>query len=47
MTMWIRSSTTAMKVQLQLLYGNPMYTSPAGKLPDSITPTPPPSTIAT
>lgn len=29
-----------MKVQLQLLYGNPMYTSPAGKLPDSITPTP-------
>lgn len=29
-----------MKVQLQLLYGNPMYTSPAGKLPDTITPTP-------
>jgi hypothetical protein len=29
-----------MKVQLQILYGNPMYTSPAGKLPDSITPTP-------
>jgi hypothetical protein len=29
-----------MKVQLQLLYGNPMYTSPAGRLPDSITPTP-------
>jgi hypothetical protein len=28
------------KVQLQLLYGNPMYTSPAGRLPDSITPTP-------
>jgi hypothetical protein len=28
------------KVQLQLLYGNPMYTSPAGKLPDEITPTP-------
>ena len=29
-----------MKVQLQLLYGNPMYTSPAGRLPDAITPTP-------
>ncbi|MGO8814281.1 MAG: hypothetical protein ACLQVG_06375 [Terriglobia bacterium] len=29
-----------MKVQLQLLYGNPIYTSPAGKLPDSMTPTP-------
>ena len=29
-----------MKVQLQLLYGNPIYTSPAGKLPDSTTPTP-------
>jgi len=28
------------KVQLQLLYGNPMYTSPAGRLPDAITPTP-------
>ena len=28
------------KIQLQLLYGNPMYTSPAGRLPDSITPTP-------
>jgi hypothetical protein len=28
------------KVQLQLLYGNPMYTSPAGRRPDSITPTP-------
>lgn len=28
------------KVQVQLLYGNPMYTSPAGKLPDSITPEP-------
>jgi hypothetical protein len=26
--------------QLQILYGNPMYTSPAGKLPDSTTPTP-------
>ena len=25
-------------VQVQLLYGNPMYTSPAGRLPDSITP---------
>ncbi|MGO8790495.1 MAG: hypothetical protein ACLQVL_24350 [Terriglobia bacterium] len=29
-----------MKVQLQLLYGNPIYTSPAGKLPDSMAPTP-------
>jgi hypothetical protein len=28
------------QIQLQLLYGNPMYTSPAGRLPDSITPTP-------
>jgi len=28
------------KVQLQLLYGNPIYTSPAGRLPDAITPTP-------
>ena len=28
------------KVQLQLLYGNPMYTSPAGRLPDVIIPTP-------
>ncbi len=28
------------KIQVQLLYGNPMYTSPAGKLPDSITPEP-------
>src|SRR5579864_2019816 len=28
------------KIQVQLLYGNPMYTSPAGRLPDSITPTP-------
>jgi hypothetical protein len=28
------------KVQVQLLYGNPMYTSPAGKLPDAITPAP-------
>ena len=28
------------KVQVQLLYGNPMYTSPAGKLPDAITPEP-------
>ena len=27
-------------VQVQLLYGNPMYTSPAGRLPDSITPEP-------
>ena len=27
-------------VQLQILYGNPIYTSAAGKLPDSITPTP-------
>ena len=29
-----------MKVQLQLLYGNPIYTSPAGKRPDAIIPTP-------
>jgi len=28
------------KVQVQLLYGNPMYTSPAGKLPDAIVPAP-------
>jgi hypothetical protein len=28
------------KVQVQLLYGNPMYTSPAGKLPDAIAPEP-------
>ncbi len=28
------------KVQIQLLYGNPMYTSPAGKRPDEITPEP-------
>jgi hypothetical protein len=28
------------KVQVQLLYGNPMYTSPSGKLPDAITPEP-------
>ncbi len=28
------------KVQVQLLYGNPMYTSPAGKLPDVTTPQP-------
>jgi hypothetical protein len=28
------------KVQVQLLYGNPMYTSPAGKLPDAIVPEP-------
>jgi hypothetical protein len=28
------------KVQLQLLYGNPLYTSPAGRLPIQITPTP-------
>src|SRR5579884_169752 len=27
-------------VQVQLLYGNPMYTGPAGKKPDSITPAP-------
>jgi hypothetical protein len=27
-------------IQVQLLYGNPMYTSPAGKLPDSILPEP-------
>jgi hypothetical protein len=28
------------EIQVQLLYGNPMYTSPAGHLPDSILPTP-------
>jgi hypothetical protein len=28
------------KVQVQLMYGNPMYTSPAGKLPDAIDPEP-------
>src|SRR5271169_5798398 len=28
------------KVQIQLLYGNPMYTSPAGRLPDAIRPEP-------
>src|SRR5438876_3978880 len=27
-------------IQLQLLYGNPMYTAAAGKLPDKITPEP-------
>jgi hypothetical protein len=27
-------------IQVQLLYGNPMYTSPAGKLPDAILPAP-------
>lgn len=27
-------------IQLQLLYGNPMYTSPAGRLPDEIGPEP-------
>jgi len=27
-------------IQVQLLYGNPMYTAPAGKLPDSISPEP-------
>ncbi len=27
-------------VQVQLLYGNPLYTSPSGKLPDSILPEP-------
>ena len=27
-------------IQVQLLYGNPMYTSPSGKKPDSITPEP-------
>ena len=27
-------------IQVQLLYGNPMYTSPAGKKPDQITPAP-------
>jgi hypothetical protein len=28
------------KIQVQLLYGNPMYTSPSGKLPDAILPEP-------
>ena len=28
------------KVQVQLLYGNPMYTSPGGRRPDQITPKP-------
>ena len=28
------------KVQVQLMYGNPMYTSPAGNPPDAITPEP-------
>ena len=28
------------KVQVQLMYGNAMYTSPSGKKPDSITPEP-------
>ena len=28
------------QVQVQLLYGNPMYTAPAGKLPDAIMPAP-------
>jgi hypothetical protein len=28
------------RVQVQLLYGNPMYTSPAGRLPDEIVPEP-------
>jgi hypothetical protein len=27
-------------IQVQLMYGNPMYTSPSGKLPDSIVPMP-------
>jgi hypothetical protein len=28
------------QIQVQLMYGNPMYTSPSGKLPDSIEPEP-------
>jgi hypothetical protein len=28
------------KVQIQLMYGNPMYTGPSGKKPDTITPEP-------
>jgi hypothetical protein len=28
------------KIQVQLLYGNPMYTSPSGRRPDAITPEP-------
>ena len=27
-------------IQVQLMYGNPMYTSPSGKLPDQIVPEP-------
>jgi hypothetical protein len=33
---WLNDS--GVNIQVQLLYGNPMYTSPAGKRPDSITP---------
>jgi len=28
------------KIQVQLMYGNPMYTSPSGQLPDAIAPAP-------
>ncbi|HEV2352428.1 MAG TPA: fibronectin type III domain-containing protein [Terriglobia bacterium] len=31
---------SGVKIQVQLLYGNPMYTSPAGRRPDAITPEP-------
>jgi hypothetical protein len=30
----------AVHIEIQLLYGNPLYTSPAGRLPESITPAP-------
>jgi polysaccharide biosynthesis protein PslG len=29
-----------MHIEIQLLYGNPLYTSPAGRLPETITPVP-------
>jgi hypothetical protein len=35
---WLNDN--GVNIQVQLLYGNPMYTSPAGKLPDSIIPEP-------
>jgi hypothetical protein len=35
---WLVSS--GINIQVQLMYGNPMYTSPAGRLPNSIIPEP-------
>ena len=35
---WLNDN--GVNIQVQLLYGNPMYTSPTGKLPDSIIPEP-------